>query len=221
MGLDIVELVMAIEENFDVEVNAADWSGDVKTVGDVVNLIQYGKELKSGAEDGRIEKCNALLLAALKDISDIEELPPGDQPLDVLFPKKDRRRNWCMLEQALKRHDKNWFLFDLEHPSWVIGFGCLGVVILPVVALWGQHFWPLLAIPVYAIMAYGLKTRLPSCLSTVDELVLWMPIPTPKVEADDGQVVFERLKEIMVEMFGISPDSVTWNAKLYDDLGLE
>src|SRR5688572_16942950 len=131
MGLDTVELIMAIEEEFDIEIPDED-AEQLVTVGGIHQYVckkleERGPNPNLDA-DGRQACLTAetfyRVRAALTDLGHARaEITPRTR-LDLLIPSPDPRKEWLALERKLEL-----VLPALERPQW-LKRAVMGMVVL-------------------------------------------------------------------------------------------
>jgi acyl carrier protein len=142
MGLDTVELVMEIEEAFNITIPDAD-AEKIQTVGDLYRYLMLRLNFERQAADVN-DPTTFQCLSALafyrfrrRLISNLK-IPRRDirvdTQLDTLIPPANRKAEWRQLEQSL-----GWKLPRLIHPNWV-GTTTLSLMfILPTIGFLTSH----------------------------------------------------------------------------------
>ncbi len=126
MGLDTVELIMAIEEEFDLEISDED-AEKLVTVGAIHDYVCAKLVERGPNPDASTQPCASahvfyLLRSALMEMHQSRgEITPGT-PLQSIFPGADPRDEWKSLQQRLGLK-----LPELERPTWLV----VVIVLLP------------------------------------------------------------------------------------------
>ena len=242
MGLDIVELVMEVEAAFDIAIDDRD-AERILTVGDLFRYVLEKLELRdrvahpcvSGAIFYRLRR-------ALIDATGLDRrLVRPSARVESLVPVDRRHATWGALRRALGLN-----LPALRFPTGLAGAILLAIptglattVVMyeartghrlghPASVLMGL----LLACVPFLIAAYRLAapfaTVLPSESATVRGLVgaivrdnygrLGLRDASPE---QDREVIRDALRSIIVAQLGVSPDEVSDNARIVDDLGAD
>jgi len=119
MGLDMVELLMAVEETFEIEVGDEEFQ-TVSTVGDLHGLVmakiaERNGESKDPIECAKVPTFNRLRRAFI----DVARVGRGDVrpsvPIDSLVEPQGRRAAWAKLGKQ-----SGLVLPDLNAPTWLV-----------------------------------------------------------------------------------------------------
>jgi hypothetical protein len=122
MGLDAVELVMAVEEKFGI--NILDEEAQcIRTVGELHQCV-VRKVMVADKSSCLTQKAFHLLRRTARQLFNI----PRDQfrpsaPLNVIVPRRSRRKNWRKFQVAVGA--ANW---PKLAPSWLGAFALLAIV---------------------------------------------------------------------------------------------
>ena len=112
MGLDTVELVMNVEEAFDIQVDDRD-AEHIQTVGE---LHDYVVARIAMARTGTCLTASAFykIKQGLNDCGITDRFGPSTKLIDIL-PKTNRREFWSNLQHSIELRFP-----ELERPSWVV-----------------------------------------------------------------------------------------------------
>ncbi len=244
MGLDAVEIVMEVEETFDISIEDKD-AEKLRTVGDLYRYILARIELQEKVP-GAAPVClksrvfyrfRAALLGGFG--VDRRSVNPT-KPIEQLVPIAGRRVAWRRLGELL-----GWRLPELRPPAAVESI----LFVLPLVTLLSALIYGALALAISldGVIVFGLLGLLLSPLVTWVGLRLASPWAV-HFPADCGSVrgVVERtlalnygairheaggwtqpeevwitLREIFVKVLGVRPEEVTEDADIVRDLGVD
>jgi acyl carrier protein len=223
MGLDGVEFVMAVEEEFKIAISDAEAEHCV-TVGQVVDLV-YSR-LRQTAEDPCASQHGFYVVRRrLMDALGLKraQIRPETR-LEALIGRKDRRKRWRELVAALAENKSRWP--GLVRPKWMrVGLlvimvaACLGLVVFT---------WLPFVLSFFAAVAVGLigvyltvpfEREFPARFSRVQDLVPF--VTTLDAGVWSKEEVFQKVKAITVEQLGVEASKVSLEARFVDDLGLE
>ena len=225
MGLDGVELIMALEEEFDIEIEDHD-VGEMVYVVDIVDYV-YFKVRKRTPEKSTREVVEKKIFQAIGEVCNTfnksEKHLLGSE-LKTLFPPQERIKKWEELRQFLQVGEFRWPC--LKRPLWLM----LAIIALPLLLpiSFSEGFIPLyfftLAPLFFIILLFKITRRFkryfPRKIKTVEYLVdLYFKGSHNRVYSYDN--VRSRVKEIVVEQLGVPKDDVTDNAHLIHDLGVD
>ena len=223
MGLDGVELVMAVEEEFKIAISYAD-AAQAVTVGKLVDLVDA--RLRHSAADpcpsqhGFYTVRQHLMRVAGLKRSDIK---PENRLAD-LIGHRNRRVVWRKLIGCLTDGNTKWP--GLVRPKWM---NLLVLLFIPVVVCLGLvvfTWWPFaLALPTaFAVAFVGdrltvpFKREFPTGFSQVQDLIKFVKTLDTRTWSKDE--VFQKIRAITVEQLGVKESQVTLEAKFVDDLGV-
>lgn len=231
MGLDSVELILEVEDRFDVRI-PDDMYVEIRTVGD---LFDYLNGIKHFANDGRCASIGAFLetrrtIATLFAVPAMHIRPRTS--LSSVIPRANRRHEWRRFAEAL-----NIELPPLSLPSWLkllllifgasVAFSSFVFYTGPLATAMFLAF----AIVAFAtlmslswVLSFRFAVEIPSCCLLVRDVAFYSLLKsTPK----DGtscaltrSEAWKFLQSIICEQLAISPSQVHRNATFVDDLGL-
>lgn len=231
MGLDTVELVLEVEEEFGIKIPDQD-SEAIQTVGDLHRYISHqlgGGEKKLGICFSAI--CFYRIRRALRALGGPGLIRPGDKT-DCLLPDHQRRSFWKKFEQAAGLR-----LPALVRPVWLdwfMGWGAIfGGVFLSWFIVWTLQMPFLIYLLVWpsGLLLWGLGKLVTAKLRripgrrflTVRGLTeSAVSLNLNELIAAHGAVgdvdIWATLKQIIVEQLGVRPDEVKPEANFVNDL---
>jgi acyl carrier protein len=224
MGLDGVELVMAVEEEFNIAIPDSD-AFQADTVGKLVDVVH--SRLRQDAQQSCPSQQGFYLLRKelMQKLGLVRSAVKPDSELKNLIPKARRRHLWRDFVHSVTGGDNMTTALVRPRPlNWMV------VLVLPCVAFiaslkWvpGSLFWlgffPALAVLFLADrVTTPLKTCFPSKFSRVRDLVPFVRTLDSKVWSRDE--VFLKIREIAVEILGVKPDQVKMDSHWVNDLGV-
>ena len=219
VGLDLVELVMAVEEEFKIAISNTDAEKRV-TVGKLVDYVH--SRLRQGAGEPcpsqhgfYIVRRNMMNLLRLKRSQILPEVY-----LEDLIGRANRRKVWRNLLRSLTDKTNSWP--PLVRPKWM---NFLVILLIPVAAcicVVTSTSLPMgLAIPVAAILAiFGGRfttPEFPSKFLQVQDLIKLVKTLDSRAWSKDE--VFEKIRKITVDILGVKESQVTLDASFVGDLG--
>lgn len=230
MGLDIVELVFAVEDAFGISITDEEAS-HTATVGQLHALVMS----KLGPAETPVCLTSAAFYRTRRALMETVPIPRREirpsTPVEEVFPRRRRRELWPRFrrELALK-------LPELAHPGWtmlsLLACAIAVAVVYPVTTgqpLSAAATWSLLAIPLWALflkLTASLATRLPDGMNTVGDLsriVLALNhahfARTQRAWSPDE--VWESLCRVIVEQTGVPRYKIAPEATFAGDLGLD
>ena len=224
MGLDGVELVMAIEEEFKIAISDAEAS-EADTVGKVVNLVHA--RLRQNADEACPSQHGFYMIR--KQLMEQVRLPRSavqpDSRLEDLIPNAGRRTVWRNLIQTLTGASNT--SAALVRPKWlnrivtlllpVVAFG-LTLNWVPLSLFWLGFFPALFVAYLGDKMTSPWKTQFPSAYARVKDLIPFVKTLDSRVWSKDE--VFAKVRQISVEILGVKPEQVKLESHWVDDLGV-
>lgn len=229
MGLDSVELVMAVEDAFGFSIPDAD-AAALDTVGKLYDYIMTHRFQDAS------EAClsGVVFYGLRRAIMSVLHVPREQvrvaSELATLIPRR-RRKAWRELEQATL-----WRLPELKRPTAVVLLAILATIGLTPAAVIclpsAMHLAPVLAMmlavvagvvswvtkpfatefrPEFATMGNLTKAVLARNYGTVSD----------KFRSANANEVWESLRSIIVEQLGVRPGDVTKEANFVKDLGVD
>ena len=235
MGLDAVELVMDVEETFEIEVTS-DFAEQIVTVGD---LFEHVKSQVQIAPAGTcLTAATFYKLRSGIELSGIEtRFGPSTLLCDVL-PKQNRRKFWAAISK-----NANLRLPDLVRPSWVVALNsvvllCASLLILAwylindlsVVTFAVCFFGGLIALGLFVSfvtrpLAYEIGSKFKT-FRDLSESALTLNLTAIKTEKGSrdsmgSNDIWVVLRALVVRNLGVDIDEVTPDARFVKDLGME
>ena len=230
MGLDTVELVMNVEEAFDIRIDDSD-AEHLQTVGELHDYIVARITM---ARTGTCLTASTFykIKNGLHDCGVIERFSPSSKLTDF-FPKTDRREFWVKLQDSTELRFPN-----LVRPNWVVNLATIVTLALSIgvaLILMGDsapEFWfPLIG--VFCILGFGLffamisepmATEIDTSFSSFRGLSeRALALNAGKINNEHGPLgnndVWVILREIIVDTLGVDHDEITRDANFVKDLG--
>ncbi len=228
MGLDLVELVTAVEDRFGLTLSDDD-AVRTATPRKLVDLIysRLGQEEISGCLTSLAFYLVRKALMHYFECHREQVLP--DAQLEELVPRTGRRAHWEQLKYALQVSD--WE--SLARPKWLVRliWGLAALLALASVKLWLEGFGPELTLPCAGvILGLALLATRPVCreipekLSTVRDLARYVVTFGPCTFDKKGQTwscsdVAAAVRELTIAELRIRPEDYRENAHFVKDLG--
>lgn len=221
MGLDLVDIALSIEARLGVRL-PDDFGSRSRTVADLVSEI--AKAVPSSREH-HVERVRQALRKAVGQ--EVQE----STSLATIFPIATRRNRWRVVgrEIAVPDLEFNPRVRRVRRCGvWLIATACLAA------AAWHVHagsWWSLLYVPIAAGVWIALGAALiepwrawfAPGLSSVGDLVDRCEAvragSAPGLSRED--YAMRAIRDVLVTEFGIDPKSITPEARLVEDLGLD
>jgi len=228
MGLDVVELVLEAEEAFKISLADDDMSRIV-TAGDLHDAI-----LRRLPEPKRTVCLTAIAFYGIRQTliavtgRDRREIRPSTKLADLLAPGI-RKSAWRKMGRDLAVR-----MPSLDVPAWgvplVIGCGiAAGIALgaaLPPAFFFVAAIGAIVAIVVSARLLFKLfGTSLPRHMQTVGQVAAavvaknYAQLSEDRVSRDSEEV-WQSLRILLAEQFGMDPEEITKQSRLADDLGV-
>jgi acyl carrier protein len=247
MGLDGVELLMEVEDEFGISIddNAPPAEGDV-TVGDLYrHILAKLREKGEVLDPDASAKClsSAAFYVFRRGLCDEfgldrKQVRPSTL-MDDLVPKADRRRRWRALGERLRldlpKLERHPLLTRaISHVAIFIAFAGFFVAFVAewpdatILAFFGAG---LVFAMTAVLLTRPLATHFPGPRQTVRGIVLrvlaanWTKIAgmaglTMTAPGRHSNEVWEKLHSIVVAQLDVAPEEVTRKARFYKDLGV-
>lgn len=235
MGLDSVELVMAVEETFDIQIDDDDFP-ELRTVGDLHDLIvarvAHPPNDRMCLSPGVFCKFRSALMNTLDIVRSNIRLGTS---MASLIPKAHRTASWNRLQESL-----GLTLPQLHRPEWIVG--TLAFSALLASTLLGLYTTVVLekSVSLAIILSGGLATLLGFAFTAISRpLAIQFPSSCSTVRGttsaimranlsrltNEGELaseseIFEVLQSIISCHLEVSLEDVTRDANLIDDLGM-
>jgi acyl carrier protein len=219
MGLDSVELVLAVEEEFGITISDAEASR-CRTPGDLIAIVT-DRMLPAGRPTCRSQAAFHRLRRSLGSVLGVpRNAVKLDAPIDRWLPAHARRQTWDRLRKEIG--SRRWP--ELERPAWLqatlwslaLAAGGTGLT-------WQGPITGLGLAAVAGIVATRLTRpwadHLPAGHETVRSLVSYIPSPPNSnwTRAD----VASRIREIVIEQLSLNPTDYREDADFIRDLGMD
>jgi len=233
MGLDAVELVIAVEERFAIAIDDAE-AAEVRTVGQLEKLIAK-KLVRRNSEACLTSFVFYRLRSALRQLFGVARAQVTPKAsLGSLLPKERRRDAWAILACAL-----GWRLPELRRnrtlqsamllvflvpiPVAIVA-GALGLVSKTVV--WAVGLAALPGLWLAYIVTVPLAVNLPAQCATVRQAAeAMLALNFGRIARDrqswSDEELWNMLRKTIVEQLGVNPAKVTRDARFIEDLGLD
>lgn len=231
MGLDGVELIMAIEDGFQIHIKDEEAS-QVSTVGDLYDLVT--SKLTGGSTSKRCFTSAAFYRTrrGIVDVLGIQrrEIRPSTE-LELIFPEVTRRETWQSVQERIQLK-----LPPLGYPgSTAVTFTVAGLVAGIFTAVSVHAGFAGLALGALAGLivggaalrfAPGCAVAFPRGQATVGDLARdVLAANYAQFSAEIGgwneREVWETLCRIIAEQTGVERDLITREAAIVDDLGID
>lgn len=238
MGLDIVELVIEIEETFQIRIED-DQAARLRTVGDLYDYILTrlpNREMRTCLGAVAFYRVRRALIEELG----VERRAVGPRGSTAeIVPRARRRDTWHRLNTHFR-----WRFPPLRRPHWLVALltsiilvGYLSTIVgLRLMdSTWRQPLWsaPAAALAPWLLMSWlaARSTRpwareLPRGCATIGELsscllTLNLGAICRARDETDRDAVWSVLQSVIVEQLGVKPELVTRQARFVEDLGAD
>jgi acyl carrier protein len=242
MGLDIVEFVMAAEDEFDLTFDNVEFSR-IRTVGEFHELVL--KELRrkrpvegTGTADPKTPCLSSRAFYSLRKaliasgVAGRKDVAP-QASLESLIPRAGRRAVWDEVA-----HSMRCTLPRLQRSNTLCTALLIGGTLMVIAPLafgsiqsrTGAAWW--VALTSAGLSVLLLKASAPRALEfpsdcrSVDGLVQWLTTNQRRAVSDSRRVwtdreVWETISRLIVETQGVEPEQVTPEATFVEDLGMD
>jgi acyl carrier protein len=241
MGLDIVEYVMAVEQEFEIVFDDADLERTA-TVGQFHELVL--REIRRKCPPGSVDRTRLAACLSSRGFYNLrralircafgtrKEIAPKTA-LESIIPKENRRARWDELADVMKYALPQ--LVRTRALCWTLFPGATLLALCPVglglvQSATAVALWLALSIPGFYVLSIRLSRPLaiefPRAHQTVGSLAEWLVanhrahFAEPNREWTDREV-WDTIKRLVVEMQGLDPAQVTPDASFVDDLGMD
>ena len=241
MGMELVEISLCLETEFDVRIDSDDWmelveDGDL-TVGALFDFVMLRRSQQEYARDS-FSSNEAMWNEIRISTAQVQGLPEQDirmsSPLRWIFVEPIDTRAWRQLEE---KSDFRWP--RLCWPRWVETLAI--VVHFTVVSMILFFFWPFIVTSGALILLYAVicslvfrfvdpyvRNRLPRNLSTMKDLCrhirdhnLSRVESTGLGDVNGSSDDWKHFRTCLVDILGVDDDEVVRNARLVADLGCD
>lgn len=231
MGLDVVELIMRVEETFEIEIGDEEAS-ELITVGQLYTCI-LGKLGLSPSDRCLSSVAFYRVRRALMGLSDVprHSIRPSTET-EVLLPHGKRKQHWDYVARMTGSK-----LPDLERPRWmqnlIWGVSCLlagsSLFVYILSSFYLAALWFVGSL-LFAWLAYRVSTpfavQLPADCATVEGVTrailrLNYGVYVQKEKTWNEKEVWETLHDVIVDELSVKPEAVTKEAQFARDLRLD
>jgi len=241
MGLDIVEYVMAVEQEFEIVLDDDDL-GRIRSVGEFHQLVL--REIRTKHPPVNVDRARRAVCVSSRGFYHLrkaliqcgfgtrKEIAPKTV-LESIIPKENRRARWgelaeamkCELPRLVRGRALCWTLFGC---SALLALGPMGFGFIQSASAIG--LWLALSIPALCILSFELSQPLAVEFQrwhqTVGNLTEWLVannwrhFAEPNRERTDREV-WDTICRLLVEMQGLDPAQITADATFVDDLRMD
>lgn len=237
MGLDTVELIMALEEEFDIEIPDED-AEKLVTVGAMHEYVCKKLEERAPHPHGSEQRAPCMtshvfyrLRSALEDSGLAGTKLSPRTSLSTIFSGNDPRKEYKALEERLGLK-----LPQLVRPVWLIylivalSITASAAVYLALPQLYGWILTPLTTVSTAVILVLATKPAarcFPRRSATLRNLTYAIftlnrrELRPEPYNAQDKHLVWDALKAIIVEQLGVREEQVIPAANIVTDLGAD
>ena len=235
MGLDGVELLMEVEDAFDIQI-PDERAGGIRTVGDLYEVVVESSPNDVAPRDVCITAATFFMLRRSL-VAEIDIDPKSIRPstsVDATLPNVRRRKLWASLQNRL-----NLKLPSLARPRWLVVVVTALVIVVSIssgffaIQAWGGTLGTLAALA--SLLAAGLVAeqltepfaRHPrqsfETFRGLSHVVLARNFATlsRKFNAWNPTDVWDALRIIIVQQLGVKPELVTKDADFASDLFMD
>ena len=240
MGLDGVELIMAVEEEFGVELSDAD-AGKLRTPRDLVDCV-FGKIQAAQGETCRSQRAFYRLRRAIcAQTGALRKTGTPATPLADLLPKDLKDPIWQVLRRTVEAEKWRWP--GLVRPPGLVRALANGVCLFSIVAsfvlvprvlpsladglgLFGARVVVLLAAacvlgPLAALLTRPQRRYLPVKIKRVGDLARLWPSINPAAFSLTREQVAEKIRTIVQEQLGVTPEKYREDGDFVRDFGMD
>ena len=229
MGLDIVELVMEVEDSFDVKISN-DQAQEVETVGDLFEIVKSQIAL---APAGKCLSASTFydIREGLDAIGISDRFGPSTR-LDEIIPSQNRRSLWSSLSGRMQLE-----LPKLVRPEAVVTLSTAFTLIVSLTLAWLASYndtgFAFITTGIACLISFGILTSWatsPLATRFANDLTDFRAL-SKRVLALNGETQRKKhgamgssdlwvlLCELIVEQLGVDRDEVTPEASFVKDLG--
>ena len=231
MGLDAVEIVMAVEDAFDIQIANAD-AEKMITPRQVIDFV-LGKVTTTNASICLTQRAFNVLRKSLIHKCGLKrsQITP-DARLSTLLAKNQRRKllgeitSKLAIKKAPELVRPRWVSAGVLGSSLAAGFGAAAACFPEwgSVAVWVFILVAMLAAGLAIRLTKPLCTEFPKDLQTIGDLARWVmthkaDLATPTAPAWTRDQVAARVRQIIIDVLGCKPD-FSEDANFVKDLGL-
>ncbi len=220
MGLDLVEIIMATEETFKFAIADSE-AEKCDTVGKLVELV-HAKI--SQFSDGPCQSQHGFYVIRkqlMEQLNLSRSAIKPDTRLDDIIPVSRRNEIWQQLIFSITARN---YVPSLDHPAWMeLTIFLISVGTFIALFIWSNIILAFvlsgLAFLTLATFTNGYKVQFPANYSRVRDLVVLVPILDNAFWTKE--TIFEKIREITVEISGVKAEDVKMESKWVADLGID
>lgn len=233
MGLDAVEIVMAIEDAFDIRIEDSE-AEQLITPRDVINLVALKTSL-SQAKDCLTQRAFNRLRSGLVRHGGQKraEIKPKAKVGELISRRSRRQVVRLILDDVGVATDPRFV-----RPGWLIGLICFGSLAIGISVVFLFRSWgtlidnPIVIVPFIAVVSAwlalrltaGMRYELDSSVATIGGLSRWLAARGPSfIAVEPGkwsrEQIVERVREIVVDQLGCEK-AYREDARFVQDLGV-
>jgi acyl carrier protein len=231
MGLDAVELIMAVEEAFDFEIPDHE-AARLRTAG---QLYAYVVGRLSGAPPLRCPS-SALFYRTRRALMELSGVPrrgiAPSTPMEAILPPNRRRSEWQRLEAATEGRLPGLELprgisSPLNRVGTVLLFACLGAYfVCPIALAFRLSLAAALLVWAAGRLVAPFAVQIPARCATVGGTVQTALGSHGYIRADSGRAwdpgeVWRTLRDVIGAQFGVPPESIAPDTDFVYDLGAD
>ena len=230
MGLDSVELVMAVEEAFGIAIEDRD-AEQMRTPGHIIEYVLTKAGRSNDAACLTQRSFHRLRAALMRHTSAKRSDINPDTQMDDLLPRQNREQMLALIFSE----------FELPPPELVrspilvqsLFLGSIGAGCQTAILLWGRGgspFWTCGMVVVFAgllgvVLTRPLRIHLPAWLATVGDLSRWMVAHQPgevsvQPRGWTREQVVEKVRCIVIEQLDCA-NAYHEDARFIEDLGMD
>lgn len=223
MGLDGIELILAVEEEFKIAISDDD-AVQCVTVGKLVDVV-HSRLRHSAAEPCASQHGFYIVRRILMDVValDRSQIKPETR-LEDLIDRSHRREVWRKVMGFVADQKTTWH--SLVRPKWL---NLLLVLVLPGLVCFGIvifTWWSfVMALPVAMVIAFlgfwitaPFKQEFPRKFTYVKDLIKFVRTLDSRTWTKED--VFQKIRSITVEQLGVKESQVTLETDFVKDLGV-
>jgi acyl carrier protein len=234
MGLDGIELVMALEEEFGVVISDADAAG-MLTPRHVIDHIRAALEPKADKVCRTQHSYYEVRRAMISCLGVPRQAIAPGRSMNALIPRVDRQQDWQRLRLALPKLR----LPNLERPRWLLQmilWGSLALAIWWARKLSGSQDFPVLfcawifgflfMLVAGFVLTCPLAIQFPLKARTLRRLILnYTPARVAHLVTTEPTItrahVAASVQRIVIEQLGLKPTNYREDARFVEDFGMD
>ena len=225
MGLDLVELVMAVEETFGIELPDAE-AEKLTTPALLTEFILTRVKTAEQSICHSRKAFYAVRRVVMKEFGTQRAQVKPDTALESLIPRPNRRAAWRRTQEMLEAES----LPELLRPTWVVAVlaavyaGGVGVCWLAGLPFWASAMAGVVPWRLAHVATRAFRTEFPASCRTAGELAQYLVGHAAKLFEPTGRVwtreeVAITIRRLTIEHLGLRPDQYDEHARFVEDLG--